>query len=97
MMADHPDLYISSPSAHLQGPPDTLSNHLCTASRIFIPTPPMFTPPYHLGVAPMGPALISGGEDQLHIHPHCLLGSTYPGTSNSRTPEGTNYPLYSFT
>lgn len=98
MMPDRPDLYISSPSAHLQGPPDALSSHLCTASRIFIPTPPMFSPTYHLGVAPVGaPALITGTDDQLHIHPHCLLGSTYPGTSNSRTPEGTNYPLYSFT
>lgn len=98
MVADHPDLYISSPPAHLQGPPDALASHLCTASRIFIPTPPMFSPPYHLGMAPIGaPTLITGTDDQLHIHPHCLLGSTYPGTSNSRTPDGTGYPLYSFT
>ncbi|KAJ7392508.1 hypothetical protein OS493_012178 [Desmophyllum pertusum] len=98
MVTDHPDLYISSHPAHLQAPPDALASHLCTASRIFIPTAQIFSPPYHLGVAPMGaPPLITGTDDQLHIHPHCLMAPSYPCTSSSRTPDGTGYPLYSFT
>ena len=97
--ADHHDLYISSHSAHLPAaPPDSLASHMCTASRIFIPTAQIFSPPYHLGVAPMGASpLIAGTDDQLHIHPHCLMASSYPCTSNSRTPDGAAYPLYSFT
>lgn len=97
MVADHPDLYISHP-AHLQGPPDALASHMCTPSRIFIPTAQIFSPPYHMSMAPMGaPPLIAGTDDQLHIHPHCLMASSYPCTSSSRTPDGTGYPLYSFT
>ena len=96
--ADHPDLYISSHAAHLPPPPDSLANHMCTASRIFIPTAQIFSPPYHLGMPPMGgPPLIAGTDDQLHIHPHCLMASSYPCTSSSRTPDGAPYPLYSFT
>ena len=96
--ADHPDLYISSHAAHLPPPPDSLASHMCSASRIFIPSAQIFSPPYHLGMAPMGgPPLIAGTDDQLHIHPHCLMASSYPCTSSSRTPDGAPYPLYSFT
>ena len=95
--ADHPDLYFSSHPPHLPSPQDTLASHMCTASRIFIPTAQIFSPPYHLGLPPMGGApLITGTDDQLHIHPHLLMGSSYPCTSNARTPDGTPY-LYSFT
>lgn len=98
MVTDHPDLYISSHPPHLGVPPDALASHLCTPSRIFIPTAQIFSPPYHMGMAPMGaPPLIAGTDDQLHIHPHCLMASSYPRSSNSRTPDGTGYPLYSFT
>ena len=96
--ADHPDLYISSHGAHMPPPPDSLASHMCTASRIFIPSAQIFSPPYHLGMAPMGgPPMIAGTDDQLHIHPHCLMASSYPCTSTSRTPDGAPYPLYSFT
>ena len=95
--ADHPDLYFSSHPPHLPSPQDTLASHMCTASRIFIPTAQIFSPPYHLGLPPMGGTpLITGTDDQLHIHPHLLMGSSYPCTSNARTPDGTPY-LYSFT
>ena len=98
MVTDHPDLYISSHPPHLGVPPDALASHLCTPSRIFIPTAQIFSPPYHMGMAPMGaPSLIAGTDDQLHIHPHCLMASSYPRSSSSRTPDGTGYPLYSFT
>ena len=97
MVADHPDLYLSHP-AHLQAPPDALASHMCTPSRIFIPTAQIFSPPYHMSMAPMAaPPLIASTDDQLHIHPHCLMASSYPCTSTSRTPDGTGYPLYSFT
>ena len=96
--ADHPDLYISSHAAHLPAPTDSLASHMCTASRIFIPTAQIFSPPYHLGVPPVGaPPLIGSPEDQLHIHPHCLMASSYPCTSTSRAPDGAVYPLYSYT
>lgn len=98
MVADHPDLYISSHPPHLGVPPDALASHMCTPSRIFIPTAQIFSPPYHMGMAAMGaPPLIAGTDDQLHIHPHCLMASSYPRSSSSRTPDGTGYPLYSFT
>ena len=98
MVTDHPDLYISSHPPHLGVPPDALASHLCTPSRIFIPTAQIFSPPYHMGMAAMGaPPLMAGTDDQLHIHPHCLMASSYPRSSSSRTPDGTGYPLYSFT
>lgn len=98
MVTDHPDLYISSHPPHLGVPPDAIASHMCTPSRIFIPTAQIFSPPYHMGVAPMGaPPLIAGTDDQLHIHPHCLMAPSYPRSSSSRTPDGTAYPLYSFT
>ena len=98
MVTDHPDLYISSHPPHLGVPPDALASHMCTPSRIFIPTPQIFSPPYHMNMAAMGaPPLIAGTDDQLHIHPHCLMASSYPRASSSRTPDGTGYPLYSFT
>ena len=98
MVTDHPDLYISSHPPHLGVPPDALASHMCTPSRIFIPPAQIFSPPYHMGMAAMGaPPLIAGTDDQLHIHPHCLMASSYPRSSSSRTPDGTGYPLYSFT
>lgn len=98
LAADQPDLYISSHAAHLPPPPDSLPGHMCSSSRIFIPTAQLFSSPYHLGMAPMGgPPLIAGADDQLHIHPHCLMASSYPCTTSSRTPDGVAYPLYSFT
>lgn len=96
MVPDHPDLYVSHP-AHLQASSDALASHMCTPSRIFIPSAQIFSPPYHMSMAPMGAPLITGTDDQLHIHPHCLMASSYPCTSSSRTPEGKPYPLYSFT
>ena len=98
MVSDHPDLYISSHPAHLGMPADTLASHMCTPSRIFIPPAQIFSPPYHMGMAAMGaPPLMAGTDDQLHIHPHCLMASSYPRSSSSRTADGTGYPLYSFT
>ena len=92
------DLYISSHPPHLGVPPDALASHMCTPSRIFIPTAQIFSPPYHMGMTAMGaPPLIAGTDDQLHIHPHCLMASSYPHSSSSRTTDGTGYPLYSFT
>lgn len=98
-MMDHPELYISSSHGpHLPPPPDSLATHMYTASRIFIPPAQIFSPPYHMGMPPMGaPPLIAGTDDQLHIHPHCLMASPYPCSSSSRTPDGAAYPLYSFT
>lgn len=94
----HPDHYIYSHPAHLGPPTDSLASHVYSASRIFIPSAQIFSPPYHLGMAPMGaPPLLAGAEDQIHIHPHCLMASTYPSSSSSRTPDGAAYPLYSFT
>ncbi|XP_068745185.1 AT-rich interactive domain-containing protein 5B-like isoform X1 [Montipora capricornis] len=94
----HPDHYIYSHPAHLRPPMDSLASHVYSASRIFIPSAQIFNPPYHLGMAPMGaPPLLAGAEDQIHIHPHCLMASSYPTSSSSRTPDGAAYPLYSFT
>lgn len=94
----HPDHYMYSHPAHLPPPTDSLASHVYSASRIFIPSAQIFSPPYPLGMTPIGaPPLLAGAEDQIHIHPHCLMASTYPSSSSSRTPDGAAYPLYSFT
>ena len=98
VVADHPDLYITSHADYMQGSPGSLGSHMCTTSRVFLPQSQIFTSPYHMGMTPVGaPTLLASSDDRLHLHPHCLIPSPYPCTSNSRAPEAGSYPLYSFT
>ena len=90
-------------SPHASSPKENMVvsvEQLYSTSRIFMPSPQMFSPSVPLEMMPMSPSvlaaapLIPGPEEQFHIHPHCLMASAYS------YPVGTAsipYPLHSFT
>ena len=68
----------------------------CSSSRIFMPPsifPPMGMPPLSPPMLPPGHLVTSPDGSELHIHPHCMLGS-YPGPCTHQMTSATaNFPL----